>query len=214
MWKTSHIPNSHTVVISWNKEHFNQLIFENQQITTRKPPTELNIGFNALKTVVAMLEYHNVCTRWVPQCSHRNRRSYPSLSEPTGSIQGWRWQFPGLNPYQWWDMVSSLWARVQTAVHGVILLYFLEPRQTIKSDHYWLKTQTSRVRTEKAKAFLLQHNNVKPLANLKTMEHTDNLGWTILPHPLYNPDLEPSDFHLFGPIKDGLCRQHFPMTPS
>ena len=42
------------------------------------------------------------------------------------------------------------------------------------------------------------------------MEHIANLGWTVLPHPPYSPDLAPSDFHLFGPMKDGLRRQRFP----
>jgi hypothetical protein len=45
---------------------------------------------------------------------------------------------------------------------------------------------------------------------LKTVEHIANLGWTVLPHPPYSPDLTPSDFHLFGPMKDGLRGQHFP----
>ena len=31
-----------------------------------------------------------------------------------------------------------------------------------------------------------------------------------MPHPPYSPDLVPSDFHLFGPMKDGLLGQHFP----
>jgi len=26
----------------------------------------------------------------------------------------------------------------------------------------------------------------------------------VLPHPPYSPDLVPSDFHLFGPLKDAL----------
>ncbi|KAG8229468.1 hypothetical protein J437_LFUL008242 [Ladona fulva] len=34
-------------------------------------------------------------------------------------------------------------------------------------------------------------------------------GWTALPHPPYSPDLAPSDFHLFGPLKDGLRGEHF-----
>jgi len=42
------------------------------------------------------------------------------------------------------------------------------------------------------------------------VEHIVKLGWTVLPHPSYSPDLAPSDFHLFRPIKDGLCGQHFP----
>jgi hypothetical protein len=42
------------------------------------------------------------------------------------------------------------------------------------------------------------------------MGQVAKFGWTVLPHPPYNPDLAPSDFNLFGPMKDGLCRQHFP----
>ena len=42
------------------------------------------------------------------------------------------------------------------------------------------------------------------------MEHIVNLGWTVLPNPPYSPDLAPSDFHLFGPMKDGLRGQRFP----
>jgi len=44
----------------------------------------------------------------------------------------------------------------------------------------------------------------------RTVEHTDNLGWTVLPHSPYSPDLVPSDSHLFGPMKDRPCRQCFP----
>jgi len=29
-------------------------------------------------------------------------------------------------------------------------------------------------------------------------------SWTVLPHPPYNPDLELSVFHVFGPLKDAL----------
>jgi histone-lysine N-methyltransferase SETMAR len=42
------------------------------------------------------------------------------------------------------------------------------------------------------------------------MAHIAKFGWTVLPHPPYSPDLVLSDFHLFGPMKDGLCGQHFP----
>jgi hypothetical protein len=32
----------------------------------------------------------------------------------------------------------------------------------------------------------------------------------VLEHPPYSPDLAPSDFHLFGPLKHHLSAVHFP----
>jgi len=46
------------------------------------------------------------------------------------------------------------------------------------------------------------------------VEHTVSLGWTVVPHPPYSPDLAPSNFHLFGPTKDGLRGQHFPSNDT
>jgi hypothetical protein len=34
-------------------------------------------------------------------------------------------------------------------------------------------------------------------------------GGTVLPYPTHSPDLAPSDYHLFGPVKDALCGCHF-----
>ena len=55
-----------TAVTPQNEEHLDQLIRANQWITTRELCTELNIGFNVLEMMMATLEYHKVCTRWVP----------------------------------------------------------------------------------------------------------------------------------------------------
>jgi histone-lysine N-methyltransferase SETMAR len=110
-------------------------------------------------------------------------------------------------------MCTVFWDR-----KGVIHLDFLDPGQTIKSGRYIptltkLKARISRVRPEKKTTFLLEHNNARPHTSLKTVEHIANLGWTVLPHPSYSLDLAPSDFHLFGPIKDGLHR-HFPSNDA
>ena len=32
---------------------------------------------------------------------------------------------------------------------------------------------------------------------------------TTVTHPPYSPDLAPSDYHLFGPLKEGVRGQHF-----
>jgi hypothetical protein len=34
--------------------------------------------------------------------------------------------------------------------------------------------------------------------------------WEVLEHPPYSPELAPSDFHLFGPLKHHLSAEHFP----
>ncbi|GFO39048.1 histone-lysine N-methyltransferase SETMAR [Plakobranchus ocellatus] len=37
-----------------------------------------------------------------------------------------------------------------------------------------------------------------------TQQWLQRYGWEILPHPVHSPDLAPSDFHLFGPLKRHL----------
>jgi hypothetical protein len=36
-----------------------------------------------------------------------------------------------------------------------------------------------------------------------------SLGWDILLHPLYFPDLASSDYHLFASMGHALTKQHF-----
>ena len=42
-----------------------------------------------------------------------------------------------------------------------------------------------------------------------SMNKLRELKWQLLPHPVYSPDLAPSDFHLFGPLKDPLRGRRF-----
>ena len=97
---------------------------------------------------------------------------------------------------------------------GVILLDFLEPEQTINSDLHITtlsepKAQNSRVRLGKKTVILFQQYNDWPHTNVKTVEHTANLGWTVLLHLPYSSHLRPSHFHLFRTLKDGQCGQYY-----
>ena len=51
---------------------------------------------------------------------------------------------------------------------------------------------------------LLQHDNARPHTSIRTMEAIISFGWTVISHLLYSPDLAPSYYHLFGPMKEGL----------
>jgi hypothetical protein len=35
------------------------------------------------------------------------------------------------------------------------------------------------------------------------------MGWTVLHHPAHSPDHAPSNYYLFGPVKDALRGRHF-----
>ena len=35
------------------------------------------------------------------------------------------------------------------------------------------------------------------------------MGWEVLSHPPYSPDLAPSDYHLFGFVKNQMRGQHY-----
>lgn len=52
---------------------------------------------------------------------------------------------------------------------------------------------------------IFQQDNAPPhRANLTRAHITETLGWEILLHPPYSPDLAPSDFHLFRSMKNHL----------
>ena len=56
---------------------------------------------------------------------------------------------------------------------------------------------------------LLLHDNARPHTSRHTTEEIVKIGWEVLPHPPYSPDLAPSDFHLFGPLKEAHRGIHF-----
>jgi histone-lysine N-methyltransferase SETMAR len=138
--------------------------------------------------------------------------------EPESKWQSMEWQHansPSEKKFKTQPPAGKVICTVFLDRKGVILLDFLEPKQTINSDRYIatltkLKAQISRVRLEKKATLLLQHDKARPHTSLKTMRHVAECSWTVLSHPPYSLDLAPSDFDLFGPMKDGLCGQHFP----
>ncbi|GFS16811.1 histone-lysine N-methyltransferase SETMAR [Elysia marginata] len=56
---------------------------------------------------------------------------------------------------------------------------------------------------------ILQHGNATPHTARVTQGWLEKYGWEILPHPPHSPDLAPSDYHLFGPLKHELAGKRF-----
>jgi histone-lysine N-methyltransferase SETMAR len=53
------------------------------------------------------------------------------------------------------------------------------------------------------------HDNVTLHTAGKTRETIEKMGWEILKHPPHSPDLAPSDFHLFGKLKEHPSGKRF-----
>ena len=67
----------------------------------------------------------------------------------------------------------------------------------------------SKRRGQLSKCNVLLHDNSRPLTDSHTVETLQKLNFEVLAHPPYSPDLAPSDYHLFGPLKEALRGRRF-----
>ncbi|KAG5324292.1 MOS1T transposase, partial [Pseudoatta argentina] len=56
---------------------------------------------------------------------------------------------------------------------------------------------------------ILLHDNARPHVAKPVKTYLETLEWEVLPHPLYSPDIAPSDFHLFRSMAHGLADRRF-----
>jgi histone-lysine N-methyltransferase SETMAR len=84
----------------------------------------------------------------------------------------------------------------------------MEHGQTVNSEIYsaMLKNKLkpairSKWRGLLSKTVLLHHDNARTHAAAATVETIQKLNFELLPHPVYSPDLAPSDYRLFGSLK-------------
>ena len=105
----------------------------------------------------------------------------------------------------WWDQ------------KGVLYYELLKPDETINGERYRtqlirLKRAIAEKRPEYAtrhEAIIFHHCNARPHVVIPVKNYLENSGWEVLPHPPYNPDLAPSDYHLFRSIQNVLTEIRF-----
>ena len=136
--------------------------------------------------------------------------------EPETKRQSMQWHHLGspspkkfkLSPSAGKVMMTVFWD-----IQGVLLLDFLPKGETINSARYQetLKKLMRSIRRKRPglQDVILHHDNARPHTAIATAAAIAAKGWSVLPHPAYSPDLAPSDFHLFGPLKDYLRGQKF-----
>jgi histone-lysine N-methyltransferase SETMAR len=110
-------------------------------------------------------------------------------------------------------MVSVFWD-----VKGVIMMEVLPRGQTITADVYCqqldrLVIALQENRRRRAGDGFVQyqylHDNARPHPARQTIEKLGQIGFCVLPHPPYSPDLSPSDYFLFSCMKSSLWGREF-----
>lgn len=101
----------------------------------------------------------------------------------------------------WWDMKGVIYFEVLP--ENTILNSALYTQQLDKLANQIGKTRPL------LKDVILQHDNAKPHTAKLTRDKLSALGWEILSHPPYSPDLAPSDYHLFHSMESALAGKHF-----
>ena len=81
---------------------------------------------------------------------------------------------------------------------------FLYPGITITSEKYaqqfdelHQKLQCLKLVLVNRKGPILLHENAQLHISQPTLQQLNKLGYEVLPHPLYSPDLSPNDYHFF-----------------
>jgi histone-lysine N-methyltransferase SETMAR len=101
-------------------------------------------------------------------------------------------------------------------VEGTILVHFTPKSGTVNSQNYcdMLRTKLKpAIRPKRCgnlrKDAILLHDNTRPHTANQTDETVNELGYELMEHPPYSPDLAFTDFHMFGPVKEALRGRRF-----
>ena len=103
----------------------------------------------------------------------------------------------------WWD-----WK-------GVLYYELLPENQTINSSKYCSQLDQLKALDEKRpelvnrKCILLHQDNARPHVSLMARQKLLQLGWEVLIHLPYSPDIASSDFHLFRSLQNSLNGKNF-----
>jgi histone-lysine N-methyltransferase SETMAR len=111
--------------------------------------------------------------------------------------------------------VCKVMVTVFCDMKGLLLADFIHRSETINADRYIQILQKLRQAIRQrhvgmlTRVVKLLHDDATPHTAGKTRETIEKIGWEILKQPTHSPDLAPSDFHLFGKLKEHLSGKRF-----
>jgi len=144
---------------------------------------------------------------WIYHCHPESKRQSMEWRHPSSPAQKKFKRQPSTKKVMltlFWDM------------YGPILVYFQVHGQTVNSTNYceMLRNELKPAICKKrrgmlSKKVILHHDNARPHTAAATVETVQQMGFELLQHHPYSPDLAPSDYHIFGPLKEALHGRRF-----
>jgi histone-lysine N-methyltransferase SETMAR len=124
------------------------------------------------------------------------------------------------HPKKFWTAPSARkqMASVFLNMEGNPLIEWLPQGQTINRQMYYntLTCLCRRIQLWRqgkwARQVLLLLDNARQHSSTQTTQQLVSLGYTVLPHPPYSPDLAPSDYALFNKMKEPFHRRKLPTS--
>lgn len=142
--------------------------------------------------------------KWIKYDNVVRKRAYCLPVQPSPSIAK-----PNIHVQKrmlciWWDK------------RGPVHYELLPKGETITADVYCAqlsrlsqKIMDTRPVIGNRKGVILQHDNARPHVAMTVRQKLVQLGWEVLPHPPYSPDIAPSDYHLFRSLQHFLDGRSF-----
>ena len=142
--------------------------------------------------------------KWVVYNNIKWKRSWSRPREPTQTTSKAGIHQKKVLLSVWWDY------------KGIVYFELLPPNQTINSVIYIEQlTKLNNAVEEKRpeltnwKGVVFHHDNSRPHTSLVTRQKLLELGWDVLSHPPYSPDLASSDYFLFRSLQNSLNGKNF-----
>ena len=104
----------------------------------------------------------------------------------------------------WWDYEGIVYFELLSSNRTINSVVYIEQLTKLNNavEEKWAKL-TNR------KGVVSHHDNARSHTSLVTRQKLLELGWDVLPHPPYSPDLAPSHYFLFRSLQNSLNDKNF-----
>ncbi|UYV79057.1 hypothetical protein LAZ67_17000951 [Cordylochernes scorpioides] len=174
------------------------LILEHRKISIFTIADNLNISYGTVHTIIEeQLQFRKICCRWIPH--------FLNLDQKLNRI---RVSKALLKRYE--EEGDHFLDQIATGDES--WCYHYDP-STKRAYMEWKRGDSPRPKKKSGLnvrlGVLFLHDNARPHTSCKTVSTIIKLGFEVLEHPAYSPDLALSDYFLFGLLKKELKGKRF-----